>query len=159
MPLCNGTVGPFSLVGNRFISLVDGDCVCSLGSQSNYLGLRKNPSRLLKISADPWIFHLKTTWTLFFFSSFPSWLEPVSVNLYRSPGIDSQPGGPVQKPYLTYRPARLHRLAESVSWNRFLGSLNINKFGLCMLASAWRVGSQDIFSIIHSTVSFTDLAK
>ncbi len=34
--------------------------------------------------------------------------EPVFVNLLRSPGIDSQPGGPVQRqhPYLTYRPAR-----------------------------------------------------
>jgi hypothetical protein len=28
---------------------------------------------------------------------------------------------------LTYRPARLHRLAELIPWNRFLGSL---KFGL-----------------------------
>jgi hypothetical protein len=33
--------------------------------------------------------------------------EPEFVNLLRSPGIDSQPGGPVQQPYLTYRPARL----------------------------------------------------
>ena len=30
------------------------------------------------------------------------------VNLLRSPGIDSQPGGPVRQPNLTYRPARLH---------------------------------------------------
>ena len=29
-------------------------------------------------------------------------------------GIDSQPGGPVRQPYLTYRPARLYRLAESI---------------------------------------------
>ncbi len=34
--------------------------------------------------------------------------------------------GPVWQPYLTYRPARL---AESISWNRFLGSWNIYKFG------------------------------
>jgi hypothetical protein len=34
-----------------------------------------------------------------------------------------QPGGPVRQPYLTHRPARLHRLAESIPWNRFLGSL------------------------------------
>ncbi len=34
--------------------------------------------------------------------------EPVFVNSFRSPGIDSQPGRPVQQPYLTYRPARLH---------------------------------------------------
>jgi hypothetical protein len=36
------------------------------------------------------------------------------VDLLRSPGIDSQPGGPVRQPYLTYRPARLHKLAESI---------------------------------------------
>jgi hypothetical protein len=29
------------------------------------------------------------------------------VNLLRSPGIDSHPGGPVQQPYLMYWPARL----------------------------------------------------
>jgi hypothetical protein len=40
--------------------------------------------------------------------------EPVFVELLRSPRIDSQPGGPVRQPYLTYRPARLHRLAESI---------------------------------------------
>jgi hypothetical protein len=36
------------------------------------------------------------------------------------PRIDSQPGGPVQ-PYLKYR------LAKSISWNRFLGSLTFTK--------------------------------
>jgi hypothetical protein len=35
-------------------------------------------------------------------------------NLLRRPGIDSQPGRPVHEPYLTYRPARLQRLAESI---------------------------------------------
>jgi hypothetical protein len=40
--------------------------------------------------------------------------EPVFVNLERSPGIDSQPGGPVRQAYLSYRPARLHRQAESI---------------------------------------------
>jgi hypothetical protein len=33
--------------------------------------------------------------------------EPVFVNLLRSPRIDSQTGGPVLKPYLSYRPAKL----------------------------------------------------
>ncbi len=28
---------------------------------------------------------------------------------------------------LSYRPARLHRLAESIPWNRFLGSINVLK--------------------------------
>ncbi len=26
---------------------------------------------------------------------------------------------------LSYRPARLHRLAEIIPWNRFLGSINV----------------------------------
>ncbi len=51
--------------------------------------------------------------------------EPEFVNLLRSPGIDSQPGRPVRQTYLTYRPARLHSLAESLPWYRFLGSLNV----------------------------------
>ncbi len=32
---------------------------------------------------------------------------------------------------LSYRPARLHRLAESIPRNRFLGSRNVYKYGLC----------------------------
>ncbi len=32
--------------------------------------------------------------------------------------------------WLSYRPARLHCLAELVPWNRFLGSLKVWKFGL-----------------------------
>ncbi len=32
---------------------------------------------------------------------------------------------------LSCRPARLHRLAELIPWNRFLGSLKVLKFGLC----------------------------
>jgi hypothetical protein len=28
---------------------------------------------------------------------------------------------------LSYRPARLHRLAELIPWNRFLGSLKVKK--------------------------------
>jgi hypothetical protein len=31
---------------------------------------------------------------------------------------------------LSYRPVRLHRLAELIPWNRFLGSLKVKKFGL-----------------------------
>jgi hypothetical protein len=31
---------------------------------------------------------------------------------------------------LSYRPARLHRLAKLIPWNRFLGSLKVKKFGL-----------------------------
>jgi hypothetical protein len=31
---------------------------------------------------------------------------------------------------LSYRPARLHRLAEFIRWDRFLSSINILKYGL-----------------------------
>ncbi len=39
---------------------------------------------------------------------------------------------------LSYRPARLHRLVELIPWNRFLGALEVKKFGLrlpCTLPS------------------------
>jgi hypothetical protein len=58
---------------------------------------------------------------------------PVFVNLLRSPGIDSRPGVPVRQSYLTYRPSRLNRLAESIPWNQFLGSLNVYKYGICFI--------------------------
>jgi hypothetical protein len=53
----------------------------------------------------------------------------------RSPGIDSQPGGPVRQPYLTYRVARPYRMAEMIPFNQFLGSLNVYKFGLRTLTN------------------------
>ncbi len=61
--------------------------------------------------------------------------EPVFVNLLRSLGIDSQPSGAVPprrvpQPYLSYRPGRLQRLAESISRNRFLRPINVYKYGL-----------------------------
>ncbi len=51
--------------------------------------------------------------------------EPVFVNLWRSPGIDSLPGGLVRQPYLSYRPSRLQTPAKSIPRNRFLGSIYI----------------------------------
>ncbi len=33
---------------------------------------------------------------------------------------------------LSYRPARLHRMAEFIPWNRFPGSLNVYKYGLSL---------------------------
>ncbi len=47
---------------------------------------------------------------------------------FKELGIDSQPGGLERQPYL-YQLARLH-LVESIPQNRFLGSLNIYKYGL-----------------------------
>jgi hypothetical protein len=49
---------------------------------------------------------------------------------FMEPRNRSQPGGPVQQPYLSYRPARLHGLAKSIPRNRFLGSINVYKYGL-----------------------------
>jgi hypothetical protein len=39
---------------------------------------------------------------------------------FKESRIDSQPGGPVRRPNLSYRPARLHRLAESIPRKRLL---------------------------------------
>ncbi len=46
--------------------------------------------------------------------------------------MDSQPGGPVRQPDLSFRPASLHRLAESIPRSRFLGSINVYKYGLSL---------------------------
>jgi hypothetical protein len=56
--------------------------------------------------------------------------EPVFVDLLRSPGIDSQPDGTVRQTCLSYRPARRHRLVESISRNQFLGSIIVYKYQL-----------------------------
>ncbi len=56
--------------------------------------------------------------------------EPVFADPLRRPGINFQPGGPVRHPYFSYRPVRLHRLAKSIPRNRFLGSINVYKYGL-----------------------------
>jgi hypothetical protein len=31
---------------------------------------------------------------------------------------------------MSYRPARLHRLAELITWNQFLGSIKVKKYRL-----------------------------
>jgi hypothetical protein len=74
--------------------------------------------------------------------------EPVFVNLSRRPGIDSQPVGPVRQPYLSYRPSRLHRLAESIPWHRFLGSINVYKYGLRL-----HYGSETVAKRFHAESS------
>ncbi len=71
--------------------------------------------------------------------------EPGFVNLLRSPGIDSQPGGPVRQPYLSYRPARLHRLVESL-----LGYLNVYKYGLWWYHQLWLQFFCDLSVSMHS---------
>ena len=67
--------------------------------------------------------------------SFP---EPVFVNLSRSLGIDSQPGGPVRQPYMSYRSAMLHRQVKSNPRNRFLVSSKVYKYGLCSCFISWQ---------------------
>ncbi len=64
------------------------------------------------------------------FCSIVFWLfKQCSDHVYRGsifrPFKDFQPGGPVRQPYFSYRPVRLHRR------NRFLGSINVYKYGLC----------------------------
>ncbi len=39
------------------------------------------------------------------------------------------------KPYLSYWPARLHRLAKSIPRNRCLGSISVYKYGFCTVSS------------------------
>ncbi len=67
--------------------------------------------------------------------------ESIPWNRFRQP---MQPGGPVRQIGLWYRPDRLHRLAELIIWNRFLGSLNVYKFGHCSPPSP-------IFPAMYST--------
>ncbi len=67
---------------------------------------------------------------------------------------------------LSYRPATLHRLAESIPWNRFLGSVNVYKFGLWRV-TVWRtwfvgcggtaVASDGIVVLLLSTVGQVQL--
>ncbi len=45
---------------------------------------------------------------------------------------------------LSYRPARLHRLAELVPWNRFLGSINV-KYGLRTIVHSF------LYRVIYKT--------
>ncbi len=72
--------------------------------------------------------------------------EPVFVNLFRSPGIDSRPGGTIRQPCLTYRPASLHshRLAESISWNFLEQLLNDIYIAFHSLFFHWKRVSADL---------------
>jgi hypothetical protein len=54
-----------------------------------------------------------------------------------------EPGGSVSRIGLSYRPARLHRLAESITLNRILGSI-VYKFGLSFPSGGGGAGFVDI---------------
>ncbi len=45
---------------------------------------------------------------------------------------------------LSYRPARLHRLAEFIPWYRFLGSINFQKYGVLHVGSNEKVSRLDV---------------
>jgi hypothetical protein len=53
--------------------------------------------------------------------------EESILGLLRCAGILEQSVGARNRVgiWLSYRPARLHRMAELIPWNRFLGSLNV----------------------------------
>jgi hypothetical protein len=50
---------------------------------------------------------------------------------------------------LSYRPARLYRLAELMPWNRFLGSINVYKYGLRFLGGTYPSAAMDHFSGVY----------
>jgi hypothetical protein len=87
------------------------------------------------------------------------WSEPVFVNLLWSPGIDSQPGGPVRQPYLSYRPAMLQRLAESNPRNRFLVSLNVYKYGLCSSPTSYSPSPSLKFRILSTHTAEEEMER
>ncbi len=68
-------------------------------------------------------------------SSFTSAIK--SINL-RSPGIDSQPGGPVRQPYLSYRPTRAGIIKEAMgARNRGGRGFSYRPAGLHRLAESF----------------------
>ncbi len=69
-------------------------------------------------------------------------------NLLRSPGVDSQPDGPVRQPYLSYRPAMLHRQVESNPRNRFsftnTGSVHQLLYRTWLLYVHWKLSPRKL---------------
>jgi hypothetical protein len=48
---------------------------------------------------------------------------------------------------LLYRPARLHRLAEFIPWNRFRGPIHVQKYRLCNDRLNMEVDLQSLFGL------------
>ncbi len=79
----------------------------------------------------------------------------------RSPAVDTKESVPPAPAYvvgradtiqfLSYRPVRLHRLAESIPWNRLLDSLNVYKFGFWIATILLQLVS-DMFSALVQTI-------
>ncbi len=55
---------------------------------------------------------------------------------------------------LSYRPAGLQRMAELIPWNRFLGSINFYKFGLCTHRVTDTISSGSEWSQSQDSVGF-----
>jgi hypothetical protein len=53
------------------------------------------------------------------------WKSTCAENFEQSMGARN-----LEKKGLSYRPARLQRLVESIPWNRFLGSIKVQKYRL-----------------------------
>ncbi len=83
---------------------------------------------------------------------------------FKEPRNQIPAGGPVRQPYLTYWPASLHRLAESIPWNQFLGSLNVYKYRLRILPAnkveeRLKARTGQVSSCLCLTTSEVDWAK
>ncbi len=66
--------------------------------------------------------------------------EPVFVNLLRSPGIDSQPGGPVRQSMFRTCPPGY------INWrNRFQSSIKVYKYGLCTVLCTFTANVHTFF--------------
>jgi hypothetical protein len=57
---------------------------------------------------------------------------------------------------LSYRPARLQRLAELMPWNRFLGSIIVYKYGLRFLGGTYPSAAMDHFSGVDPILASLD---
>jgi hypothetical protein len=127
---------PFIAKPNKFQSVTARKplkCQRKLISVSHFTGYAKGHTKFSETMHREVYCRLRRIWTCHFrgwqiyeetqFPPHPT-LSAEPVFHFRSPGIDYQPGGQVRQPYLSYRPARLHRR------NRFLGCLNVYKYGL-----------------------------
>ncbi len=84
--------------------------------------------------------------------------EPEFVNVQGAQ--ESIPGCPARQIGLSYRPVRLKRLGPSIRWNRFLGSLNVYKFGWVV---EWGGGHHPptllFLHLAHIQISNDDISK
>ncbi len=102
---------------------------CNTGSSHGYLlvTMCSTPGTFqLNVPCSPGQLQLGNSTTLECTVSVPGAAPPLLL-LYSRAGIFKESMGARNRGGigLSYRPARLHRLAEFVPWNRFLGSMNV----------------------------------